>query len=70
MNNKILKLSDECTGCFACYNACTKQAITMTEDDEGFLRPSIDFQKCTGCGVCDMVCPRITSKERYSMQIA
>lgn len=70
MNNKILKLSDECTGCFACYNACTKQAITMTEDDEGFLRPSIDFQKCTGCGLCDMVCPRITSKERYSMQIA
>lgn len=29
----------------------------MQPDDEGFLYPQIDLQKCTNCGLCEKVCP-------------
>lgn len=46
-----------CTGCMACYNICHKNAIMMIPDDEGFLRPSINNNKCVGCNQCIKVCP-------------
>lgn len=45
-----------CTGCGACYNACSKGAITMQQDDEGFLFPVIDHNKCINCGICLKSC--------------
>lgn len=36
---------DKCTGCSACANACSRDAITMEPDSEGFLRPMIDEKK-------------------------
>lgn len=41
-----------CTGCSACMNACSKSAIVMAEDSEGFLQPRIDVDKCVECGLC------------------
>lgn len=47
----------ECTGCFACYNACAHSAISMKLDNEGFRRPVIDANVCVGCKKCIRVCP-------------
>lgn len=46
-----------CTGCRACENKCPTQALTMTEDGEGFLRPFLEDSLCVHCGRCDAVCP-------------
>lgn len=48
-----------CSGCHACYSICPKRCITMQEDEEGFLQPSIDETKCIDCGLCRRVCPVI-----------
>lgn len=48
---------EKCTGCMACYNACSKGAITINQDTEGFLRPVIDRTKCIDCKLCSRVCP-------------
>ena len=49
-----------CVGCSACKNACSAAAIQMIEDEEGFLYPVVDTQKCIECGVCEKVCPIIS----------
>ncbi len=54
-----IKEKKDCCGCTACYNICSKKAITMMEDKEGFLYPVIDQQKCVDCGLCNAVCPII-----------
>ncbi len=48
---------EKCTGCTACYAICSKSAIKMEQDTEGFLYPSIQKEKCISCGLCDKVCP-------------
>ena len=47
----------DCTGCYACWNNCPKQAITMVEDAEGFRYPQIDKKLCVNCGACERACP-------------
>lgn len=56
LNDKI-----DCCGCTACYNICPKNAILMKSDDEGFLYPIIDNEKCINCSLCNKVCPMINS---------
>jgi len=48
---------EDCTGCYACVNICSAQAITMVTDEEGFEYPRIDTEKCNRCGGCAKVCP-------------
>ncbi len=45
-----------CTGCGACEQICPKGAIKLTENDEGFLYPVIDKEKCINCNKCSKVC--------------
>ena len=54
-----MKTKSCCTGCGACLNICPKIAISMMEDEYGFVFPSIDKEKCVNCGLCDKVCDRI-----------
>lgn len=46
----------QCAGCFACQNACPKDAILLTADAQGFIYPEID-SRCVSCGACVSVCP-------------
>lgn len=48
---------EKCCGCSACYAICPKNAITMIEDEEGFLYPQINIDRCVGCKMCLKVCP-------------
>ena len=60
-------VKSSCYGCKACANACSHNAIKMIEDEEGFLYPYINKEKCISCGLCKKVCPHdfVTKKSRY-----
>ena len=49
----------KCSGCHACANACPKNCISMTSDEEGFWYPQVDKSKCIDCGLCEKICPII-----------
>lgn len=62
---ELIKSRSKCTGCEACAQACSKKAITMIEDSEGFRYPSIDGELCVDCGLCEKACPIENMPERY-----
>jgi ferredoxin len=49
----LSEISDECTDCGACVDACGFDAISVDEDTQ---RHCVDKDKCMGCGVCESVC--------------
>lgn len=49
--------TDECVGCGACENVCPVKAISMQENEEGFLYPVVDADLCVSCNKCNHVCP-------------
>ena len=61
----MIDISDKtkCSGWTACVNICPKRAIDMVEDEEGFLYPKIDKNKCINCGLCDNTCPIINKRQ-------
>ena len=52
-----------CTGCGACLNICSKNAITWKEDNCGFKYPVINEELCVHCGLCKKVCLKPTGNE-------
>ena len=52
---------ESCYGCSACQQVCAHQAIQMVSNEEGFLYPVINNEKCVDCGLCTKVCPTQTS---------
>lgn len=60
MGEKIIPIlfrdKKDCCGCGACMNICAHHAISMQEDQYGFLYPHIDPEVCVNCGLCKMVC--------------
>lgn len=52
-----------------CAAVCSRNAITIGLNGDGFYRPYVDESKCTNCGLCTKVCYKydndviITSKE-------
>jgi len=52
-----------CTGCFACINICPKNAISMVEDEYGYIYPRIEKDKCINCKLCEKSCPAINNVE-------
>lgn len=50
-----------CTGCGACKSICPEDAISMTFDSDGYLKPCIG-ESCTLCGLCSERCPALHPK--------
>jgi coenzyme F420-reducing hydrogenase beta subunit len=46
----------DCCGCGACVNCCPKGAISMREDEAGFIFPEVNEELCISCGKCKRVC--------------
>lgn len=60
-----IKDKSQCCGCEVCVQRCPKRCISLVEDKEGFLYPSVDKKVCVECGLCEKVCPIINqSTER------
>ena len=51
-----IKNKKDCCGCGACVNICPKDAISMKEDEAGFIFPAVDKALCIHCGRCVNVC--------------
>lgn len=47
MEEKFIKILNkkDCTGCRACEQICPVKAISMKEDDEGFITPKVDEER-------------------------
>ena len=57
-----------CIGCSACYNACDIKAIQMKSNEEGFVYPKIDRNRCIHCGKCRKSCPVINEPQKNKMK--
>ena len=64
----VAGLAEEvCTGCTACLNVCPVDAITMKENDDGFIVPSVNTDKCIRCSKCVKRCPSINLNVNNSL---
>ena len=43
--------------CGNCARHCPTGAILMVQNEQGRLIPTVDTEKCIGCGHCEYVCP-------------
>ena len=55
-----------CCGCGACSQICPKHCIVMSQDEEGFLYPSVNKETCVDCGLCEKVCPVINQRTPHN----
>ncbi len=62
-----------CSGCGACRDSCALGAISLQPDEEGFLYPVVDEDKCVKCGKCVKICPVLhpeDTKAKAGMPVA
>ena len=66
--NDIVLFEDkkDCCGCASCMNICPKEAITMEEDEYGFIYPIIDRNRCVKCGSCISACGYKKNHQKYA----
>lgn len=60
----MIRIRDKalCCGCGACSQICPKHCIVLSQDEEGFLYPSVNEKTCVDCGLCEKVCPVINQR--------
>lgn len=67
----MINLNDKrCTACGACVQKCPQKCLTLRENSEGFLFPSVITDKCTNCGLCKTVCPIDKKSKSWDFQKA
>lgn len=58
MNNISTELNiNKCTGCSACVNVCSFDAMSMKPDKDGFIIPVVNDDLCVECRECVEKCP-------------
>ena len=57
---------ENCTACQACKSACPVNAITMVENERGFVFPQINQSKCIDCHKCKNICPSINETLEFN----
>lgn len=62
----VEKVGNKCCGCRCCEQVCPKKAIYFKEDEEGFEKPLINYEKCINCGVCLNRCPQFSDTTNNS----
>lgn len=62
-----LASSTECTGCMACIDSCSHQALRSIIDPNGYYQIDFDTNKCVECGLCTRTCP-VLSPPRKSIE--
>ena len=60
--NNITKIGNSCTGCGVCSKVCPFDCITLIENKEGFIYPSINSTLCRNCGICIKNCHVVGNK--------
>ena len=58
----ISDVKNNCVGCRSCEQVCPKNAIVIKEQEDGFLYPYVDQEKCIDCSLCVKHCPTQLSK--------
>lgn len=53
----ISREREKCCGCGNCATICSKNAIIMKPDNNGFIYPQIDLRLCVNCSLCIEKCP-------------
>lgn len=57
-----------CTACGVCLNSCPQNAITMSENEYGFLSPKINETLCINCGLCNSICQKLNDIDKNTPQ--
>lgn len=66
MNINDISAIRECTSCQMCAAVCSRDAISIHLNENGFYRPYIDEVKCTNCGLCTKVCYKFDNDIRVT----
>lgn len=53
---------ENCCGCLNCINSCPQKCIALEKDEEGYVYPKINIDKCINCGICENKCPLLKTK--------
>ena len=71
MSNVVKIVSgQECCGCSMCSHACPNNAISMSENEHGFMHPKVAESLCTDCEICNLVCPEIEFDKEKNKRVS
>lgn len=58
-----------CTSCQACKFACPTNAISMREDNYGFIYPVVNSKNCINCHKCQKNCPALNPRINFKQPL-
>lgn len=65
----LFEAEKSCFGCGACEQICSRRAIRMCPDTEGFRFPRIDLDLCVECHLCVQVCPALPENRDRTLNL-